>query len=162
MTGDLILNGVPTADNQAATKAYVDNKNIEKLVYQTYVAIPRNGDSPVYVDIPTSVLTLSMTAFILETNHTRGNVSLKGVAGIGLGSQIGLDRHFSRFIFPVINICAANVAVSDIYLGSVKIVFGNPTPSVIDIPVWNKESFRFEFYTNSTLSGTLNCNFYLM
>ena len=27
MTGDLILNGAPTADNQAATKAYVDEKS---------------------------------------------------------------------------------------------------------------------------------------
>lgn len=35
MEGDLILNGAPTADNQAATKAYVDSKSggINTLVY---------------------------------------------------------------------------------------------------------------------------------
>lgn len=39
MTGDLILNGAPTADNQAATKAYVDNQitlNITDVINASY------------------------------------------------------------------------------------------------------------------------------
>ena len=39
MAGDLILNGAPTADNQAATKAYVDNQitlNITDVINASY------------------------------------------------------------------------------------------------------------------------------
>ena len=39
MTGDLVLNGAPTADNQAATKAYVDNQitlNITDVINASY------------------------------------------------------------------------------------------------------------------------------
>ena len=56
MTGDLILSGAPTADNQAATKAYVDDKlgdgnlvaDIPNAVYGTYgnieIPIPNTVD----------------------------------------------------------------------------------------------------------------------
>ena len=49
MTGDLILNGAPTADNQAATKAYVDNNSgaIQEL-YELGSCSPTNWNNTDY------------------------------------------------------------------------------------------------------------------
>ena len=95
MTGNLILNGAPTADNQAATKAYVDSKGGATLIHQESINIP-SGSSTKNYQLPVSALSAILTSdsthpikdfthFILETEHTiNSNISLKRIAGINL------------------------------------------------------------------------------
>lgn len=63
MTGDLILNGVPTADNQAATKAYVDNKNIGTLLGSDVWS----GSSGSVEILTTTIMTFSILRCVIES-----------------------------------------------------------------------------------------------
>lgn len=63
MTGDLILNGVPTADNQAATKAYVDNKNIGTLLGSGVWS----GSSGSVEILTTTIMTFSILRCVIES-----------------------------------------------------------------------------------------------
>ena len=54
MTGDLILNGAPTADNQAATKAYVDGKGGGSVTLAEGTTTVGTSNTPIQFDVDIS------------------------------------------------------------------------------------------------------------
>ena len=54
MTGDLILKGAPTADNQAATKAYVDGKGSGSVILAEGAVTVGTSNTPIQFDVDNS------------------------------------------------------------------------------------------------------------
>lgn len=165
MTGDLILNGAPTANNQAATKAYVDSKGGATLIHQGSMNIS-SGSSIVNYQVPVSalstILTSYYTRFILEAEHTnRSNIKLTSIAGTDVTTSFSLGTPFSRFMFPISFITTVPVG-SSYQLGNVVFTsfFNSMISCTINTTTATKVNFRFE--CNSTLGDTLTCKFYLM
>lgn len=102
MTGDLILNGAPTADNQAATKAYVDSK-------------ASGGVEPV---------TVEFTANVSEGTTNRRVIVNKqgGVYGFVVANVIGnANTAISTFYtdaYPVFKVAGDPFKISDSALGN--------------------------------------------
>lgn len=163
MTGDLILNGAPTADNQAATKAYVDSKGGATLIHQGSLNIS-SGSSIVNYQVPVSalstILTSYYTRFILEAEHTnRSSINLTSIASTTTSFSLGTP--FSRFIFPISFITTVP-AGSSYQMGNVVFTcfFNSMISCTINPTTATIMNFRFE--CNSTLGDTLTCKFYLM
>lgn len=84
MTGDLILNGAPTADNQAATKAYVDSKSGGEMLL---LEAPITGYASRYwysanITIPASITDYNFIRLELAISATghHGSLPYMGIA----------------------------------------------------------------------------------
>lgn len=172
MTGGLILNGAPTADNQAATKAYVDSKGGATLIHQETINIP-SGSSNKNYQMPVSALSAILTSnsthaindvthFILEAKHTnRSNIKLKAVAGTTLNYKPQLGTPVSRFLLPISVITTAPSG-SSYQLGNVEFSFTYTSMISCNINATTAQNIPFQFECNSTSGDTLTCKFYLM
>ena len=89
MTGDLILNGAPTADNQAATKAYVDSKaggTNRTIIYtnQNFRLLSSDSHAPFDVNFIGQNL-IGKRWLIIELSSTTGDTTINMPFGLRIG-----------------------------------------------------------------------------
>ena len=143
MTGDLILNGAPTVDNQAATKAYVDSKSGGlSLVYSEDTPLSRSLNFNIQPNISNN------KPFIVECVWKNGNtIYSSGSAYYNLCVVTKNIRLFSTETLP-----SNFTASSDIKSAKMFIPFGtNITASFSVEDIWQVpgDSTNLKFIHNN-------------
>lgn len=171
MTGDLILNGAPTADNQAATKAYVDGKaggmqlvgtdtrSFTETTAEAYTLSP-----PIAPNKPVMVELIVHQGALLKVNASTPQDSAFWVADydiinfddIAYGTLTLPEISGYRMFFPTMTRVSNNLTEQYYFYSIAGITEAHPVLNILSAGI----TVKFVINAGTYFTGTVTTNIY--